>query len=96
LICRNIFRDLSGTPLKDIGPDPVCMPDPDNDPDAGMSCAKFLANICCFCKHKCAIIFLPADYNEVKYNVVANPRLVFSMNSFHKFNLSFLEFPGAK
>ncbi len=33
--CRNIFRDLSGTPLKDIGPDPVCMPDPDNDPDAG-------------------------------------------------------------
>jgi hypothetical protein len=39
---------------------------------------------------------LPADYNEVKYNVVANPRLVFSMNSFHKFNLSFLEFPGAK
>ncbi len=50
---------------------------------------------CCFRKHKCAII-LPADYNEVKYNVVANPRLVFSMNSFHKFNLSFLEFPGAK
>ena len=34
---RNIFRDLAGTPLKDIGPDPVCMPDPDNDPDAGKS-----------------------------------------------------------
>lgn len=69
-ISRNIFRDLSGTPLKDIGPDPVCMPDPDNDPDA--------------------------DYNEVKYNVVANPRLVFSHNTFSKFNISFLEFPGAK
>jgi hypothetical protein len=26
---------MVGTPLKDIGPDPVCMPDPDNDPDAG-------------------------------------------------------------
>jgi hypothetical protein len=37
-----------------------------------------------------------ADYNEVKYNVVANPRLVFSMNTFLKFNISFLEFPGAK
>jgi hypothetical protein len=32
----------------------------------------------------------------VKYNVVANPRLIFSMNTFLKFNISFLEFPGAK
>jgi len=37
-ISRNTFHKLSGTPLRDIGPDPICMPDPDaysyDDPDS--------------------------------------------------------------
>jgi hypothetical protein len=36
------------------------------------------------------------DYNDAKYNVVANPKLVFSMNTFINFNVAFLDFPGAK
>jgi hypothetical protein len=31
-IVGNTFRNQSGSPLMDFGPDPVCIPDPESDP----------------------------------------------------------------
>jgi len=68
-ISRNTFHQLSGTPLRDIGPDPICMPDPDPS----------------------------YSYDDnIQYNIVGSPSLVFQDNYFKQFSLQVLDFPGVQ